>query len=234
MIGEIWRRGGVVYGASIRIGSPGVARLFREGEFDCVYIDLQSRDCHGPDVPSMIEALEGAGKDVLVRLAENDPGLIRQAIDAGADGVIIPSVESREATMRALATCREEAVQRAREIACVVMAETAAAVEHIDEIATAPGLGCVFIGPSDLARSLGVERPNGIQAVPGRHAQAVATIREACLRHGVPVGMSAGFHAGNGTEGDAKELKTLGYRYINLGHDATMLGAAVAALARHR
>jgi 2-keto-3-deoxy-L-rhamnonate aldolase RhmA len=143
---------------------------------------------------------------VLVRAVANDPAVIKQILDIGADGVIVPDVSSRAECERAvratryapdgvrgfgprraarLATTRTEYLQRANdEVAAFVMVESRAALDALDEIVTTPGLDGVIVGPADLATSMGFLLDQGNVVV----GQAIDAITDACLRHGVPFG----------------------------------------------
>jgi 4-hydroxy-2-oxoheptanedioate aldolase len=159
--------------------------------FDLVVLDQE----HGPisveSLPPLLAAARGAGLLALVRVPECRPKQIEAALDAGADGVLVPHVSSLDAASRAVAAARfapegsrganpfvragrygddagflREANQRA---ACLAMVEGSAGVEAVDEILAVPGLDAIFVGPVDLSASLGVpgepEHPAVVEAV---------------------------------------------------------------------
>jgi 4-hydroxy-2-oxoheptanedioate aldolase len=98
------------------------------------------------------------------------------------------------------------------------MIETREALERVEEIASTPGLDGVYIGPSDLALSLGL--PPGLEIKEGEHAAAVERIKEACHRNNI----AAGIHAPSG-EWARKHVET-GFDIVTVATDAALLRAA--------
>ncbi|MGE4238821.1 HpcH/HpaI aldolase family protein [Ramlibacter sp.] len=140
---------------------------------------------------------------VLVRVGNTDGSLIGKALDSGADGVIVPMVETREQAAAAVAACKynpagnrsfgpvrkhlgfdaKEIMERA---ACFVMIETAKAVENIDEIVTTPGVTGVYFGSGDLAVNLGL---HPLEPHHPKIREATKRVADACQRAGVVAGM---------------------------------------------
>ena len=161
----------------------------------------------------------------------NEPYEIMKALDAGAYGVIVPMVNNRAEAEQAVAACRYPpdgnrsfgpiraalyggrgyAKEANGEIACIAMIETAEGIEKVEEIVTTPGLDGVYIGPSDLALSLGLT-PRGDNDDPV-HAATVERIQDACRRHGVAIGIHTG-----GLEFTRRYLD-LGFNFVTLGSD---------------
>ena len=157
------------------IPSSLTAEIIGRAGFDWVCIDTQ----HGPiglgDLVPMLQALDAAGVPALVRVAWNDRAAISHALDSGAIGVIVPMVNSADEAATAAAACRyapagarsygptraalrDPAFQSdAANIAvlCFVQIETEEAIAHLDDIASTPGVDGLFVGPADLALSLG-------------------------------------------------------------------------------
>jgi len=106
------------------------------------------------------------------------------------------------------------------ELLAVLQIETVEGVENIDEIASVPGVGAIFIGPADLSLSYGV---------PGSHPDVVAAIQrvlDACRRHGVPCGLTTGSDS-------VAERLAQGFDFVTVswGGDAGISPAAAEALA---
>ncbi len=189
---------GVVW---LALGSAAVAELAAQSGADAVVLDLQ----HGLFERRELEAAIGlAGRlvPVLVRVEANDAGAIGTALDAGADGIIVPLIEGPEAAARACAFARyppegQRSVGGVRVLAdfaayragrgarpfVAVMIETQQALAQADAIAAVPGLDLVFIGTGDLALSLA--------AAPGDAAVAAACerIRAACQKARLACGL---------------------------------------------
>lgn len=177
------------------LGSVTVIELARQAKADAVIIDMQ----HGLWDRSTLELAVGAvapGTPALVRVAENSAGAIGQALDAGAEGVIVPLVESAEEAAAAVAAARFPPFGRrsgggVRPLSagfldyCVaandrtvvgVMIETAAGVKNAAAIAATPGLDIVLIGTGDLMLSLGLK---------GDNEGACRTVLKACQKAGI-------------------------------------------------
>jgi 2-keto-3-deoxy-L-rhamnonate aldolase RhmA len=203
---DLLRSGRGVGMAWLTMGSlPMVEMAVRAGA-DAMGLDAQ----HGLWDRLLIEQAIGAAGGavpVLVRVAQNGAVPIGQALDAGADGVIVPLVESAEEAAQAVAYAHFPprgirsgggvrpltigfadyvAAANAR-VAVGVMIETAAGVARAEAIARTPGVDFVFIGTGDLALSLGAF-PNP----DPRHEEACAKVLAACRAAQVPCGLYTG------------------------------------------
>lgn len=182
------------------LGSAALVEIALQSRPDAIVIDQQ----HGLWERREIEAAIGLAPSdvpVLVRVAENSVLAIGSALDAGAEGVIVPLIESAEAAAQAIAFCRYPPrgirsaggvrplrdfaayVEGAASIATILMIETRAGLAQAAAIAAVEGVDMVFIGAGDLALSLGVA-----PAAP-EHAAACAVIRDASAASGVPCGI---------------------------------------------
>jgi 4-hydroxy-2-oxoheptanedioate aldolase len=185
-------------------GSPLMAEGLASVGYDGFLLDAQ----HGYwSYEGLLQALLIIGDTEttpLVRVADNDFGLIGRALDAGALGVVIPMVNSAADARRAADAClypprgkrSAGGFRRERygadytlaandEVLVAVMAETREAIDRIDEIMGVPGVGCVMVGPGDLAVSLG--------CFPDRseeHEACIAQVIAAGRRLGVPTGIA--------------------------------------------
>src|ERR671916_44092 len=156
-------------------GSVG-AEIFASAGVDYVCVDQQHGVIDYDSMVPMFQAIRAEGATPITRVLSNDPFLIMKALDAGALGVIVPLVNNAEDAARAVAACRYPPrgvrsygpVRAAGVIGsrdpeelgggglCLGMVETREALERVDEIAATPGLDGIYIGPSDLALSLGL------------------------------------------------------------------------------
>jgi 4-hydroxy-2-oxoheptanedioate aldolase len=179
----------------------------------------------------MLHAMARTPTVPISRVPWNEPGIIGRVLDAGALGVIIPMVNSREEAERAVAACRY-APDGARSfgplvvgarigagyygaanatVACIPMIETRPAVEHIDEILSVPGIDAIYIGPADLSVSYGLAP--ALDHDDEVFVTALATVVAACQRHGVVPGI----HASAALAG---ARHAAGFRMITVGFDA--------------
>jgi 4-hydroxy-2-oxoheptanedioate aldolase len=160
--------------AWLTLNSPLLIELIGEAGFDCITID-QQHGLGGNDV--LIQCLTAAravGLPAIVRVAENDPGLVGRALDAGAQGIMCPlieTVEDAEAFVQAVKFPprgnRSWGPYRARlgfegdyfktandfTIACPQI-ETKGALDSLDEILGLDGVDMVCFGPNDLSIAL--------------------------------------------------------------------------------
>ena len=143
----------------------------------------------------------------LARIAANDATIVKQTLDAGAMGVVVPMVCSAEEAERAVAACRypPEGIrsagggrwryaygptwqQRANdETLCIVMIEHYLGVERAEEILSVPGVDACFIGPNDLSWSMGLHGRRD-----DAHEAALLRVRDAGRKTGTPVGLHCG------------------------------------------
>jgi 4-hydroxy-2-oxoheptanedioate aldolase len=177
-------------------------RLGRAG-FDWVMLDLQHGGFHWDAIIPFTQAIELGGARAVVRVPWISPPEIMRALDYGAAGVIVPMVSTAEdAALAAGATrypplgyrsngrVRHTEMTHAevnRDVVCVVMIETAEAMQNLDAIASTPGVDALIIGPFDLAIAHGWPLDN----VGGDDVflDAAERVIEAAERHGKAAGM---------------------------------------------
>lgn len=229
-------------GTWIQAGHPVVAEIFAGAGFNWIAADMEHTDI---SVEGFANLARAAGAvPMLSRVRENDTLAIRQVLDAGAMGVIVPLVNSAEEARRAVAAakyppqgvrgfafCRANgwgrefdryAHQANGDVAVVVMIESKQAVEAIDEILTVDGVDGVFIGPYDMSGSYGVVGQTGHELV----RDACATVSEACKR----AGKSAGIHVVKPTAEAIGTAIYQGFTFIALGMDTVFLMEGAAAV----
>jgi 4-hydroxy-2-oxoheptanedioate aldolase len=237
---DLWERGEPTLGGWCVIPSPFAAELMGRAGYDWVCIDTQHGLIGYDQMLPMLQALSATGTPAFVRVPWNQPSDIMKALDAGAQGVIVPMVSSKEEASRAVGACRfapegyrsfgptraslqvsgfgPESANRA--VVCVVMIETVEAMAALDEILSVPGVDGVYVGPNDLAVSHGM-KPDGTASVPA-HGRLIETILASCERHGV----TAGIHcAGPET---AIRWREAGFRMLNVDNDALFLRSGAA------
>lgn len=228
--------GGTALGLSCALGSAQVAEDFAMAGFDYIYIDQQHGLTSQDTLVGMLRAIARSMTTPLVRVLRNDAGLIGQALDAGAEGVIVPMVETAaDAVIAASATryapigTRSWGPLRAThglgadpatvngQVLCLVMIESATAVANLDEILAVPGIDGVYVGPADLSVSLGGAPVSMAEATDRALLDAVAAIQLACAAAGKIAAIS----------GDPVALAAQGFTMITTGMDAAMMRAAL-------
>lgn len=227
-------RGRAAFGVTLTIADPFVAEVMAAQAFDFLMIDTEHSPMSAYQLQTQLIALRTSRAAILVRVPEHDETTLMQALDLGADGVVIPHVESggecASAVRAALypprgtrgvgprraarLTDRETYFRRANDDTFVgVMIESGPALDNIEDILAEPGLGGVIIGTEDLAASLG--HLNDV-----RHddvAKAIDQISERCAAAGVPFGRYAA------SAGAADRLVASGAQLITVGSDLLFL-----------
>ncbi|MFB6120345.1 MAG: HpcH/HpaI aldolase/citrate lyase family protein [Halobacteriaceae archaeon] len=222
------------FGVLDNVYSPTVVELLGELGFDFVWVDYEHA---GPspwdadEVADMLRAADASGTELLVRIPDADPSLVRKALDAGVRNLFVSRVETAEQAERAVEAARfthdgepgtrgmagpraakwgtvaDYPAVEDRETVVGVTVETMRGVENIEEIVDVPDLGFVFAGPNDLSVSLGHPgevNHDDVQA-------AVETIRTACRANDVPVGnLTFGME-------DVQAKVAEGYQILNVG-----------------
>jgi 4-hydroxy-2-oxoheptanedioate aldolase len=233
-------------GGWLTIPGAFAAEVMGSAGFDWYCIDLQHGMITQADLVEMLQGLDVCGSLTLVRVPWNHPPDIMWALDAGAAGVIVPMVNDAEQARAAVSACRfapagtrswgpTRAALHTRpgspaeldaSVRCIVMVETAEAVERLDDILAVPGVGGVFVGPSDLAVSMGLD-PRDVD--DAAHTAAIEHVLQRCLAHAVLPGIFCG------TARTAIRYRDLGYRLLALCSDIRLVrDAASQALASVR
>ena len=235
---EIWAEGRTAFGVWSMAPDAFVAELVARTGYDYVCVDGQHGLADFASMVSIFQATDAAGAAPLARVLSNDAGLIGRTLDAGAAGVIVPLVNDAEETARAVAACRypPEGVRsygpvRAAEVVgsktprdlagailCFVMVETREGLGRVEEISSTPGLDGIYIGPADLALSLGLAPT--LEITEKEHVEAVSRIKKACRESGIAVGI----HCGSGEW--ARRHAEAGFDVVTVTMDAKLLTEA--------
>lgn len=235
---------GARIGLWMGLANPYTAELCATAGFDWLLVDGE----HGPnDLRSTLAILQAVApypSHPVVRVPHDDAALIKQVLEIGATTLLVPMVESAEQARALVSATRyppqgirgvgsglarssrwsayPNYLQEANERVCVlVQVETASALKQIDQIAATDGVDGVFIGPADLAASM------GFLGQPG-HPNVRAAIEHAFSRI-LAAGKAPGVLSVD--EALARRYIELGARFVAVGVEATMLAQAARALA---
>ena len=216
------------------LGSAAAVEIVARSGCDAIVLDLQ----HGLWDRRELEAVIGIVPfhvPVIVRVAENSPQAIATALDAGAEGIMVPLIEDEAAATRAVSACKyppagirsgggvrplldfASYVKGAEQIAVFLMIETAAGLANADAIARVRGVDMVFIGTGDLALSLGVSSQD-----QAPHRQACASILNTCREAARPCGIFTS------SLEMAQARRTEGYRMVVVANDIGVLASGFA------
>lgn len=225
------------------ISNPGTvqAELLQRLGFDAVIIDMQHGAIGLADLIHVTTAISGIGGVPLVRVPGHERGLIGRVLDIGVYGVVCPTVETAGEARALVDACRyapagsrsfgplravvhggADYYQHANDSVLVIaMIETGRGLENVDEIAATPGIDGLFIGPSDLAISLGRSPRVADDDTDARDAHA--RIIAAAHAHGAV----AGIHAG--TDRHIEAALEAGADFISVGTDHMFVVAGAQA-----
>jgi len=204
---ELWREGEPIVTGWCTTSDPFVTEAMLRAGFDALILDMQHGMGIGPErATTWLQIVAQCDATPFVRLPWNEPSYAQWVLDAGSMGVIVPMVNNRSEAAKAVGACRYPPLGyrswgpgRARmidpeyfacanhEIICLVMIETVAAVENIDDIAQIPGLDGFWVGPSDLAVSMGLGAGGWEDNLT--HYGAVQTVIDAAKKHGLQAGI---------------------------------------------
>lgn len=230
-------RGRALQGTFVTLGSMNLVEILSHAGFDYLAIDTQHAEIDPVAAARLLYAVPTT-LPVLVRAPSAEAAVIGKLLDSGADGVIVPMINTPEQAAQAVAACRyspngvrsfgplrrhlgrepEALEQRA---SCFVMIETTQAVENIAAIAATPGVTGVYVGPGDLAITMGLKP--AVWPTNERLRQACADVAAACRRAGI----TAGIHGLSVAH--VKEVLQDGFEMVTLSSDKTYLASGLAA-----
>ncbi len=236
------RAGETLIGLWAQSGHAAVSEVVADVGFDWLLIDGEHAPLEVPTIVDQLRVIEPTGTPAIVRPAWNDPVILKRVLDTGVQTLLVPYVQTAEEARRAVASARYPpegtrgvaATIRANrygrvsdyhgrandEICVLVQLETGEAVARLEEIGRVAGVDGLFIGPSDLAASLGHLGHNA-------HPEVRGLITEACRRAraiGVPIGILAT------VEADARAFLEMGFQYVAVGSDIGVLRNAADQL----
>lgn len=216
-----------VFGVFSKTKDPAFIEIMGYAGFDFVIIDLE----HGPNTiqaaQDLVRAAELTGLAPIIRVKDDFPPLIGEALDIGAWGIEVPQINSRKnaqeliqvakfAPMGMRGVCRfvraaeytntdkKEYLKKSNESIVIIHLEGQDAINNLEEILKVPGIDVVFIGPYDLSQSMGI---------PGEvdHPDLVKKVREVveiCKKRNMLVGTFVD------NQEQARKWVTAGVHYI--------------------
>jgi 2-dehydro-3-deoxyglucarate aldolase len=228
-------------GSWISLGHPSIAEVMADAGFDWLCIDLEHSVTDYFEAQQLIIAIQGKGLKAFVRVGENNARIIKRILDAGADGIIVPSVNSAVEALMAVKSVkyppagnRGVGLARAqgygfnfdsyrdiktKDIILIVQIEHINAINELDDILNIDGVDGTFIGPYDLSGSLG--KPG--QWDEPEVVQALKIYEETAKKYDKLVG----FHVVPPDYKLVLEKKEKGYNFIAFSFDAYFLGQTI-------
>jgi 2-dehydro-3-deoxyglucarate aldolase/4-hydroxy-2-oxoheptanedioate aldolase len=222
-------------GTWLMSAGPATAEALGHSGFDFLVVDMEHVPIEVSDLAHILRAVGCTPADAVVRLAWNDQVLVKRVLDAGAQTIMLPFVQTAEEARLAVSYAKyppmgvrgvaavhrgsrfgraADYLKRANDaVAVIVQLETPEAIERLPEIAAVPGLDALFVGPGDLAAAMGhignIAHPD-VQALIERAARMA---RDA----GKPVGIV-------GPNPDmVGRFIGYGYSFVAIGSDISMM-----------
>lgn len=235
------RNGGRSIGSWMQIPHASVAEIMGQAGYDWVAVDMEHGSISVHQLPDLFRALELGGTLPLVRLAQGQIKDCKQALDAGAGGVIVPMVETVEQLVAVRNACRwppagtrgvgfsranlfgkqfESYSEEAQAPLLVAMVEHIRAVENLDVILRVDGLDALLIGPYDLSASMGMTA----QFEHLEFQSAMERIRIQAAQHHIPCGI----HVVAPSTKQLRQRIEEGYRFLAYSIDSVMLSHTAA------
>ena len=239
------RAGQATLGCFMGLGSPNVAELLAHVGFDWLVIETEHNGLDSAEIQQMLMAMNGTDAIPIVRVPSSNHVFIQRALDMGALGIVVPLVKSVEEAQAIVRATRyppqgtrsfgplrashykldnEDYFARANDnILVILILETKEMVDDLEAIAAVPGIDVLYLGPMDLALSLGV---NPMQPPLPKVDAVIERMLEVGHYGGAAMGM------GVSTPDDLRKRMAQGFTFLGYGPDYFMLiDAAQAGLA---
>jgi 2-keto-3-deoxy-L-rhamnonate aldolase RhmA len=205
----ILKSGGITIGHFVlEFATPGIGQLLANAGCDFAIFDMEHSSLTQENIRWSILSAKAAGVTALVRVPYTEYFFMARALDAGAEGVMIPRVETRDQTLRIVDSMKYPpegnrgvafgiahddykggdmgtlAKRENKETLIIVQTETARSVENVNEILSVEGVDVAWVGQADMSMSLGI---------PGKYdhptfLKAFDKVRNACEKYGVALG----------------------------------------------
>jgi 2-keto-3-deoxy-L-rhamnonate aldolase RhmA len=230
-------------GSWITIAHPTVAEVMAQAGFDWLVVDMEHGVIGVESVQTLIQAMSGTPTVPLVRVPWNDQVIIKQVLETGAQGLVIPQVRTAQEARDAVSACLyppagirgigcqrpagfgawfQEYLRGANaQILVVIQIEHIQAVKCLKEILAVKGIDAILIGSNDLSASMGLlGEPNDPKVL-----RVVDEIRATAQAAGVSPGIVAS------TPEDANKRISEGFRFVFIGQDVGLLSSACRDIA---
>jgi 2-dehydro-3-deoxyglucarate aldolase len=233
------KEGKLSLGSWITIGNPIIAEVMAKSGFEWLTIDMEHSVITLDIAQDLIRTIELNNCTPLVRVHENDPYLIKRVMDAGAHGVIVPMVCSKEDAEKAVAAVKYPPIgsrgiglARAqdygfgfeeykkwleKESIVIVQIEHIDAVKNLKEIITTKGVDAFIVGPYDISGSMGI---------PGEfNKKEFKNIIPQIMKISKKLKKTAGFHVVPADSKEVNKIINMGYRFVAISLDTLILGS---------
>ena len=227
-----------IIGSWVTLNHPSVAEIMADAGFDWLCVDMEHSVTDYFEAEQLIMAIQSKGIKAYVRVGENNSRIIKRVLDAGADGIIVPSVNCKQDAIRAVDSAKyppegkrgvglaraqgfgfsfeDYRDKKIKDVKLIVQIEHINAIRELEGIIDVEGVDGTFIGPYDLSGSMG--KPGSYNDEDVR--RAIARYEEVALQHDKLIG----FHVVPPDYSLVLEKVKRGYNFIAFGFDAMFLG----------
>lgn len=193
-------------GSWIQIPNASLAEIMGASNYDWITVDMEHGLISANQLPDLFRAIELGGTLPFARIAQSSEKDCKQALDAGASGLIVPMVESKQqleeiisysslppAGKRGVSYCRanlfgkdfDRYIENGQKPFIVAMIESISAIRKIEEILSVDGLDAIFIGPYDLSASMNLTG----DFEHSEYLKALETVHNSANKFNVPIGI---------------------------------------------
>jgi 2-keto-3-deoxy-L-rhamnonate aldolase RhmA len=236
------KRGLPTFGVWLSVSNPVIAEIVANRGFDWVFIDGEHGAFDHEGLESVLMAFNGSPTVPIVRVAANDRVRIKQVLDLGADGVVVPMVMNAQEAAYAVSACKyppvgtrgfgpkrasaygrlmDDYVASANDaVVVVIQIEHVDAVSDLERILDVGGIDAICLGPADLSGSLGLLRRYD-------HPKVVCQIEEVIKRskkRGLPVCLALRFD-----DDIMRNWFAMGANFVLVAEDTTLFDEGMAA-----
>ncbi len=227
-------------GTFLNLGSPAVAEVCGRAGLDWLLVDLEHGAGGDADLLAMLQAITSTGTPAIMRVEEGTRLRIGRALDLGAEGVMVPRIDTVEAAREVCSWLRyppagvrgvalftrgldwgsgghAAPARRNEEVLGIVQIESAAAVKAAEDFAALDEVDVLFVGPADLSHALG--NPGDIDHAD--YQAAIETVGRAAKVHGKAAGVLLW------KPQDVDRYAAAGYTFFSVSSEGALLLGAV-------
>jgi 2-dehydro-3-deoxyglucarate aldolase len=230
-------RNELTIGSWITIGHPAIPEILSHAGFDWLVIDIEHTTIDLSMVQTLISTIQSKDISALVRVSKNEEVVIKRVLDAGADGIIVPMVNSRVEAEKAIKYAKyppdgsrgvglaraqgygyrfEEYKKEVNDLIVIAQIEHFEGINNLKSILSVNGIDGTIIGPYDLTGSLGVPGDfNNLDFI-----QYLKNYKQVSELANKPMG----FHVVNSDYNKIVEKINEGYNVIAFGTDFIFMG----------
>lgn len=228
----------ITIGSWLTIPHQSVVEILATAGFEWLTIDLEHAAIDISQTMNLIALIQAKGMKALVRVSKNEEVIIKRVLDAGADGIIVPTVKTAEEALQAVEFVKYPPVGKrgvglnraqnygigfaeyknwlSNEVVIIAQIEHILSVHNIESILAVDGIDGIIVGPYDLSASMGIPGEYGHPDV----VEALRKLEESTKKLGKPLG----FHVIHSDYLKIMEKIDLGYTFLAFSIDFFFLG----------